>query len=80
MERTTASGHTIKRTSVDLDVDELRAAKRTLGTVTTRDTINTALREVNRRAALRRAARLIRGGGLNIVQPDDLTRLRRPRG
>lgn len=65
---------------MDLDVDELEAAKQVLGTATTRETINTALREVNRQAALRRAASLVRAGGLNIVQPEDLTDLRRVRG
>ena len=65
---------------MDLDVDELETAKHVLGTATTRDTINAALREVNRQAALRRAASLVRAGGLNIVQPEDLTDLRRGRG
>lgn len=76
----TASNHTIKRTSVDLDMDELRAAKETLGTSSIRDTINSALRDVNRRAALRRAASLVRAGGLSVIQPEDLIDLRRARG
>ncbi len=80
MRRAQATGHTIKRTTVDLDLDELEAAKGILMTTTARDTINTALREVNRQAALRRAASLIRAGGLNIVQPEDLPVLRRTRG
>lgn len=78
--RVTASNHTIKRTSVDLDMDELRAAKETLGTSSIRDTINSALRDVNRRAALRRAASLVRAGGLSVIQPEDLIDLRRARG
>jgi Arc/MetJ family transcription regulator len=79
MGRMTAAEHTIKRTTVDLDLDELAQAKETLGTGTTRDTINTALREINRRAALSRAAELIERGGLDVVSPAELAELRRPR-
>jgi predicted O-methyltransferase YrrM len=68
-----------QRTTLELDVDELRRAKHNLGTRTTRDTVNQALHEVNRLHALRRAADLIRAGGLNLVQPEDLEDLRRPR-
>ena len=64
-----------QRTTLELDVGELRRAKETLGTRTIRDTVNTALREVNRQAALRRAAELIREGNLNIVRPEDLSGL-----
>jgi hypothetical protein len=62
-----------------LDQDELRRAKQTLGTRTVRETVNQALREVNRQEALRRAASLVRTGGLNIVEPGDLRGLRRAR-
>lgn len=68
---------TILRTTLDLDIAELEQAKRVLGTRTKRETVNRALREVNRMAALRRAADLIRQGGLNIVRPEDLPELRR---
>ena len=47
VERVTAQGHKIKRTTVDVDLTELAAAKKTLGTRTNRDTINRALRQVN---------------------------------
>jgi len=79
MGRATAVGHTIKRTTVDLDLDELSAAREILGTQTTRDTINTALREVRRRAALARAAEMIALGGLDIIEPEELAALRRAR-
>jgi Arc/MetJ family transcription regulator len=75
MGRATAD-HTIKRTTVDLDMDELQAAREVLGTETTRDTINSALREVRRRAALARAAALIEQGGLDIIEPEELAALR----
>ena len=79
MGRATAAEHTIKRTTVDLDMDELTAAREILGTDTTRDTINTALREVRRRAALARAAELIAQGGLDIIGPEQLAALRQAR-
>jgi Arc/MetJ family transcription regulator len=67
------------RTTIELDPVELNRAKRTLGTKTTRDTVNRALREVNRQADLRAAAALVRAGGLAVVQPEDLPELRRSR-
>ncbi len=75
-----ASESNTHRTTLELDLVELRRAKKTLGTKTTRDTVNRALREVNRQADLRAAAALVRAGGLNIVQPEDLSELRRGRG
>jgi Arc/MetJ family transcription regulator len=69
----------MQRTTLVLDVVELERAQHILGTKTTRDTVNSALREVNRQAALRHAAALVREGGLAIVEPDDLTALRRNR-
>ncbi len=59
---------------------ELEQAKHVLGTKTKRETVNRALREVNRMAALRRAADLIRAGGLNIIRPEDLPELRATQG
>jgi len=65
------------RTTVRLDLLELNRAKKTLGTKTTSDTVNQALREVNRQAALRAAAALVRAGDLGLVGPEDLAELRR---
>lgn len=76
MGRATAQDHTIKRTTVDLDLTELEGAKEILGTRTARDTINTALREVNRRARLARAAAIIARGDLDVITPDELKALR----
>lgn len=72
-------GATIHRTTVDIDVDAYREARRTLGTRGYRDTIDRALREVTRVDALRRGAGLIRQGGLDLVTPDELGELRKPR-
>jgi hypothetical protein len=60
-------------------MDELKRAQAVLGTRTARDTVNRALHEVNRQAALRRAAALVRHGGLDIIEPEDLLELRRNR-
>jgi Arc/MetJ family transcription regulator len=79
MSRPPAAEHRVKRTTVDLDLDALEQARDSLGTRTTRDTVNTALREVGRRAALVRAAALIEQGGLGIPDPDELRALRRAR-
>jgi Arc/MetJ family transcription regulator len=71
--------HTIKRTTVDLDLDDLQAARKVLGTETAKDTIHAALRDVARRAALSQAAALILEGGLEIIEPDELAALRQTR-
>jgi Arc/MetJ family transcription regulator len=78
MERATATDHVVKRTTVELDMTELDAAKEILGTGTIRDTVNTALREVTRRVALAKAAAAIEHGIFDIVDPDELAELRRP--
>ncbi len=53
-------------TQIDLDDDELEQAMRNLGTTTKKDTVNTALREVNARrrrlAALERMAERYESG------------------
>ena len=68
--------HEIKKTTIELDLTELEAAKEILGTATARDTVNTALREVNRRAALARAAAFVESGQFEVVTPDELAELR----
>ncbi|HEV7641288.1 MAG TPA: hypothetical protein VGO39_10520 [Gaiellaceae bacterium] len=79
MESAPTTDHVIQRTTVEIDMTELDAAKKILGTRTIRDTVNTALREVRRRAALARAAALIEQGGSEIIEPEELTALRRVR-
>jgi hypothetical protein len=44
-----------------------------------RETIDKALREVDRRARLRHAADLIRRGGLSLPTPEQLAEIRKPR-
>ena len=72
-----SSSANLQRTTLTLDLDELKRAQGVLGTKTARETVNQALREVNRQAALRRAAALVRQGALDIVRPEDLPELRR---
>lgn len=69
----------IHRTTVDIELEPFRRAQELLGTSGYRDTINQALREVDRIAALRRGAELIRRGELNVVRPEDLPELRKIR-
>ena len=68
-----------QRTTLVIDLEELRRAQVVLGTKTTRETVNRALHEVSRVAALRQAAALVRRGGLGVVEPEDLPELRRTR-
>ena len=77
---TPAMGDTVlHRTTIDIDVELFEAAKAALGTTGYRSTVNEALREVARMAALRRAAAAVRAGGLNLVSPEDIAVMRRPR-
>lgn len=72
-------GANVKRTTVDLDLDEVARAKQVLGTATTRETISAALRQVARRAALAEAAEYVRSGRMQVVSPEELAELRRVR-
>lgn len=60
----------MSRTVIDLDDEALEAAAKELGTVTKRDTINTALREVTARyrrlRALEEARELAADGALDM--------------
>jgi Arc/MetJ family transcription regulator len=69
----------VKRTTVEVDFEALERAQELLGTTTMRETIDKALREVDRRARLRHAADLIRSGGLSLPTPEDLAEIRKPR-
>jgi Arc/MetJ family transcription regulator len=58
-----------RKTTVEIDLDELQEAAAHLGTRGVKETVNTALREVNRKAALQMAAAYVRDGKLRA--PDD---------
>lgn len=65
---------------MDIDIAAYEGARKALGTRGYKQTVNEALRAVGRAAQLRRGADLIRGGGLNLVTPEELEELRRRRG
>jgi Arc/MetJ family transcription regulator len=52
-------------------------AQELLGTTTIRETVDKALRDVRRRAALRRLADRVREGKLGAPTPDELAEMRR---
>lgn len=74
-----AKGAATHRTTVELDMEAVGRAQELLGTTTIRETIDRALNEIVRQRALQRAAELVRGGGLNLVTPDELSKLRTSR-
>jgi Arc/MetJ family transcription regulator len=67
------------RTTIDIDVAVYQRARGVLGTRGYKDTVNEALRAVDRAAQLRRAADAIRAASLDVVTPEELAELRRPR-
>ena len=67
------------RTTLDLDVRSYDRARELLGTRGYRDTVNEALKAVDRAHRLQRGAELIRAGGLNLSSPEDVEEMRRKR-
>ncbi|WP_018347898.1 DUF2191 domain-containing protein [Longispora albida] len=61
----------MSKTSVDIDMNRLTQAKEILGTETIRDTIDAALREVIRVAAVRDLVALAEDGAFSfLLDPD----------
>lgn len=67
-----------RKTTVEIDLEALREAAGHLGTRGVKQTVNAALREINRRAALRRAAEYVRAGKLHLPDEETWARRRRP--
>jgi hypothetical protein len=67
------------RTTVEIDLDAFHAAERNLGTRGFKETLNRALADVNRRAALDRAVRYVEQGRESLPDWDALERSRRLR-
>lgn len=67
------------KTTVEIDTDELQRAEATLGTSGIKETVNGALREVNRRAALERAAEYVLAGKLHLPDEETWAAWREPR-
>ena len=59
------------KTTIEVNLDALHEAERNLGTSGFKETVNGALAEVNRRAALKRAAERVRAGDFHA--PDEAT-------
>jgi len=58
-----------RKTTVEIDVEELQKAQESLQTHGIKETVNAALREVNRRSALREAAAYVLSGSMHV--PDE---------
>jgi Arc/MetJ family transcription regulator len=69
-----------QKTTVEIDVNELAKAQRHLRTRGVKETVNSALREVNRKAALEDAAAYVLGGGLRVPDEETWSTWRKPRG
>lgn len=67
------------KTTVEIDTDELERAETVLGTSGIKATVNRALREVNRRAALDDAAEYVLQGKVHLPDEAMLSRWREPR-
>lgn len=59
------------KTTIEVDLDALDEAERNLGTSGFKETVNRALDDVNRRAALKKAAERVRAGDFHV--PDEKT-------
>lgn len=65
------------KTTVEIDLNQLREAEANLGTQGFKATINRALAEVNRRAALTRGAEYVREGRLHTPTMEELWEMRK---
>ncbi len=71
-----ARSRAVHRTTIDIEISPYERAREALGTRGYKDTVNEALRAVDRAAQLRRGADLIRAGGLDLTTPEELEELR----
>jgi Arc/MetJ family transcription regulator len=69
-----------QKTTVEIDMRELANAQKRLHTRGVKETVNTALREVNRKAALQEAAAYVLAGDLHVPSEDAWSSWRGPRG
>jgi len=65
------------KTTVEIDLEQLRKAEENLGTQGFKETINRALEDVNNRAALKRGAEYIRQGRLHTPTMEELWEMRK---
>jgi Arc/MetJ family transcription regulator len=74
-----ATSKRIHRTTIEVELEAYRRARSALGTRGYKDTVNEALKAVDRAARLRRGASLIRSGSLELPTPEELEDIRQPR-
>ena len=67
------------KTTVEIDTDALSSAEAILGTRGIKETVNRALEEVARRAALERAADYVLAGKLRLPDEETWAAWREPR-
>lgn len=67
------------KTTVEIDTDALATAEEVLGTRGIKETVNRALEDVARRAALKRAAALFLAGEIHLPDEETWSRWREPR-
>jgi hypothetical protein len=67
------------KTTVEIDADELKMAEESLGTRGIKETVNAALHEVNRKAALKEASSYVLSGGLRVPDEETWAAWRKPR-
>lgn len=67
------------RTTIEIEVPAFKGAQKALGTAGYKETVNEALRVVSRGDLLHHGARAIRSGELELIDPDELAKLRQPR-
>lgn len=67
------------KTTIEIDQEAFREAEGNLSTRGYKETVNRALHEVNRRAALARGARYIREGRQHLPDAHDWASYREPR-
>ncbi len=69
-----------QKTTVEIDVQELQKAQECLHTHGIKETVNTALREVNRKAVLKEAAAYVLSGKMHVPDEETWAGWREPRG
>lgn len=68
-----------QKTTVEIDVQALERAREILRTHGIKETVNAALREVNRRASLEEAAAYVLAGRMRVPDEETWTGWREPR-
>lgn len=69
----------LHKTTVEIDLDGLAQAQAVLGTSGIKDTLNAAVAEVNRRAALERAAAYVLSDSFYVPDEESWAAWREPR-